>query len=55
MNAQVPPLEMALTRAGIACVRGQRFFERPGCAGRPTRRLPSACGLAAVETLEARA
>ena len=29
MNAQVPPLEAALTRAGIAFrVRGQRFFER---------------------------
>ena len=30
MNAQVPPLETALTKAGIAFrVRGQRFFARP--------------------------
>ena len=30
MNAQLPPIEAALTRAGIAFqVRGQRFFERP--------------------------
>lgn len=29
-NAQIPPIEASLTRAGIAFrVRGQRFFERP--------------------------
>ena len=45
MNAQVPPLEAALTRAGIAFrVRGQRFFERAEVreALRILRRLPAA-------------
>ena len=45
INAQVPPLEAALTKAGIAFrVRGQRFFERPEVreALRLLRRLPAA-------------
>ena len=44
INAQVPPLEAALTKAGIAFrVRGQRFFERPEVreALRLLRRLPA--------------
>ena len=44
MNAQVPPLEAGLTRAGIAFrVRGQRFFERADVRGaiRLLRRLPA--------------
>jgi DNA helicase-2/ATP-dependent DNA helicase PcrA len=56
INAQVPPIEAALTRAGIAFrVRGQRFFERPEVreALRLLRRLPAgARGRAAVEALE---
>jgi len=58
MNAQVPPLEAALTKAGIAFrVRGQRFFERAEVreALRLLRRLPVATrGLAVVDALEAR-
>ena len=58
INAQVPPIEAALTRAGIVFrVRGQRFFERPEVreALRLLRRLPaSARGRALVEELEAR-
>ncbi|HYN47430.1 MAG TPA: ATP-dependent DNA helicase UvrD2, partial [Candidatus Nanopelagicales bacterium] len=58
INAQVPPLEAALTRAGIAFrVRGQRFFERPEVreALRLLRRLPaSARGLGVADALEAR-
>jgi DNA helicase-2/ATP-dependent DNA helicase PcrA len=45
MNAQVPPLEAALTRAGIPFrVRGQRFFERREVreALRLLRRVPAA-------------
>jgi len=44
INAQVPPIEAALTRAGIAFrVRGQRFFERREVreALRLLRRLPA--------------
>jgi len=44
INAQVPPIEAALTRAGIVFrVRGQRFFERPEVreALRLLRRLPA--------------
>jgi DNA helicase-2/ATP-dependent DNA helicase PcrA len=58
INAQIPPIESALTRAGIAFrVRGQRFFERPEVreALRLLRRLPAtARGRAVVEALEAR-
>jgi DNA helicase-2/ATP-dependent DNA helicase PcrA len=58
MNAQVPPLEAALTRAGIAFrVRGQRFFERPEVrqALRIVGRLPAdAHGTALIDALEAR-
>ncbi len=58
MNAQVPPLEAALTKAGIAFrVRGQRFFERPEVreALRLLRRLPAGSrGPALIATLEAR-
>ena len=58
MNAQVPPLEAALTKAGIAFrVRGQRFFERPEVreALRLLRRLPAGTrGLDVVDALEAR-
>ena len=45
INAQIPPIEKALTLAGIAFrVRGQRFFERPEVkdALRLLRRLPAA-------------
>lgn len=56
VNAQIPPLEAALTRAGIPFqVRGQRFFERRDVreAVRLLRRVPaSARGAAAVEALE---
>src|SRR5450759_2090298 len=56
INAQVPPIEAALTRAGIAFrVRGQRFFERPEVrnALRLLRRLPEpARGRALIEALE---
>jgi DNA helicase-2/ATP-dependent DNA helicase PcrA len=56
VNAQVPPLEAALTKAGIAFrVRGQRFFERPEVreALRLLRRLPAAArGAAVVDALE---
>jgi DNA helicase-2/ATP-dependent DNA helicase PcrA len=58
MNAQVPPLESALTKAGIAFrVRGLRFFERPEvrAALRLLRRVPAATrGQALVDALEAR-
>ena len=58
INAQVPPIEAALTRAGIAFrVRGQRFFERPEVrqALRLVRRLPAAArGDGLVDALEAR-
>jgi DNA helicase-2/ATP-dependent DNA helicase PcrA len=58
MNAQIPPLEAALTKAGIAFrVRGQRFFERPEVreALRLLRRVPAGTrGQALVATLEAR-
>ena len=58
INAQVPPIEAALTHAGIAFrVRGQRFFERPEVreALRVVRRLPAdARGPALVAALEAR-
>ena len=58
MNAQIPPLEAALTKAGIAFrVRGQRFFERPEVrqALRLVRRLPPvARGTALVHALEGR-
>jgi len=58
INAQVPPLEAALTKAGIAFrVRGQRFFERPEVreALRLLRRLPAGSrGAALVGTLDAR-
>jgi DNA helicase-2/ATP-dependent DNA helicase PcrA len=43
INAKIPPIEAALTRAGIPFrVRGQRFFERPeiGEALRLLRRVP---------------
>jgi DNA helicase-2/ATP-dependent DNA helicase PcrA len=56
INAQVPPIEAALTRAGIAFrVRGQRFFERPEVRGalRLLRRVPeTARGRALIEALE---
>jgi DNA helicase-2/ATP-dependent DNA helicase PcrA len=56
VNAQVPPLEAALTKAGIAFrVRGQRFFERPEVreALRLLRRLPAAArGAEMVDALE---
>ena len=45
INAQVPPIEAALTKAGIPFrVRGQRFFERPEVREslRVLRRLPAA-------------
>lgn len=58
MNAQVPPLEEALTKAGIPFrVRGQRFFERREVreALRLLRRVPAtARGHEVVEALEAR-
>jgi DNA helicase-2/ATP-dependent DNA helicase PcrA len=58
INAQVPPLEAALTKAGIAFrVRGQRFFERPEVreALRLMRRLPAGTrGPAVADALEAR-
>jgi DNA helicase-2/ATP-dependent DNA helicase PcrA len=58
INAQIPPLEAALTRAGIAFrVRGQRFFERPEVreALRLLRPLPAAGrGAEVVDALEAR-
>ena len=58
MNAQVPPLETALTKAGVAFrVRGQRFFERPEVRGalRLLRRLPvEARGADVVDAFEAR-
>jgi DNA helicase-2/ATP-dependent DNA helicase PcrA len=58
MNAQVPPIEAALTKAGIAFrVRGQRFFERPEVrsALRLLRGLPTgARGAKAVDALEVR-
>ena len=58
INAQVPPLEAALTKAGIAFrVRGQRFFERPEVreALRLLRRLPAgARGSGVADALEAR-
>ncbi len=58
MNAQVPPLEAGLTKAGIAFrVRGQRFFERPDvrAAVRLLRRLPTdARGPAVAGAFEAR-
>ncbi len=57
MNAQVPPLEAALTRAGIAFrVRGQRFFERPEVRGalRLLRRVPAAArGREVADALDA--
>jgi DNA helicase-2/ATP-dependent DNA helicase PcrA len=58
MNAQVPRLEAALTRAGIAFrVRGQRFFERPEVREvlRILRRMPTSLRAAALlDELEAR-
>ena len=58
INAQVPPLEAALTKAGIAFrVRGQRFFERREVreALRLLRRLPAAArGPGVVDALEVR-
>ena len=58
MNAQVPPLEAGLTKAGIAFrVRGQRFFERPDvrAAVRLLRRLPAdARGPAVADAFEER-
>ena len=58
MNAQIPPLEAALTKAGIAFrVRGQRFFERPEVreALRLLRRVPARTrGPALVDALAAR-
>ncbi len=58
INAQVPPLEAALTKAGIAFrVRGQRFFERPEVrdALRLLRRLPAGVrGSDMVDAFEAR-
>ena len=58
MNAQVPPLEAALTKAGIAFrVRGQRFFERPEVrqALRFLQRAPAGTrGSAIVDALEVR-
>jgi DNA helicase-2/ATP-dependent DNA helicase PcrA len=58
INAQVPPLEAALTKAGIAFrVRGQRFFGRPEVreALRLLRRLPAAArGPEVADALEAR-
>ncbi len=58
MNAQVPPLEAALTKAGVAFrVRGQRFFERPEVrqALRLVRRVPAtARGSELVDALESR-
>ncbi len=58
MNAQVPPLEAGLTKAGIAFrVRGQRFFERPDvrAAVRLLRRLPAdARGPALADAFETR-
>ena len=56
MNAQLPPIEEALTRAGIAfTVRGQRFFDRREI--RDARQLlrrasPSATGPALAEAVE---
>ena len=58
VNAQVPPLEAAFTKAGIAFrVRGQRFFERREVreALRLLRRLPAAVrGQGMVDALEER-
>jgi DNA helicase-2/ATP-dependent DNA helicase PcrA len=57
MNSQVPPIEAALTRAGIPFrVRGQRFFERREVreALRLVRRIPAAArGADVVAALEA--
>lgn len=57
VNAQIPPIEAALTRASIAFqVRGQRFFERREVreAVRLLRRVPAtARGAAVVVALEA--
>jgi DNA helicase-2/ATP-dependent DNA helicase PcrA len=56
INAQLPPIEDALTRAGIAfTVRGQRFFDRREI--RDARQLlrrarPDACGAALVDAVE---
>jgi DNA helicase-2/ATP-dependent DNA helicase PcrA len=58
INAQVPPLEAALTKAGVAFrVRGQRFFERREVreALQILRRLPAgARGLDVADALEVR-
>jgi DNA helicase-2/ATP-dependent DNA helicase PcrA len=58
VNAQIPPLEAALTRAAIPFqVRGQRFFERREVreALRLLRRIPAgARGMEVVAALEAR-
>ncbi len=58
MNAQIPPIESALTRAGIGFrVRGRRFFERPEVrdALRLLGRLPaSSAGRELVRAFEAR-
>jgi DNA helicase-2/ATP-dependent DNA helicase PcrA len=58
MNAQIPPIEAALTKAGIAFrVRGQRFFARPEVrdAMRILRRVPAkARGREVVTAFEAR-
>jgi DNA helicase-2/ATP-dependent DNA helicase PcrA len=57
VNAQVPPIEAALTKAGIPFrVRGQRFFERPEvrAALRLQRGLPgTARGTEVADVLEA--
>jgi DNA helicase-2/ATP-dependent DNA helicase PcrA len=58
VNAQIPPLEAALTRAGVPFqVRGQRFFERREVreALRLLRRIPAAArGPEVVAALEGR-
>ncbi len=58
INAQIPAIEAALTKAGIAFrVRGQRFFERPEVrqALRLVRRIPAtARGPEVVDALEDR-
>jgi DNA helicase-2/ATP-dependent DNA helicase PcrA len=58
MNAQIPPIEAALTKAGIAFrVRGGRFFERPEVrsALRILRAMPaSARGREVVDAFESR-
>jgi len=51
LNAQVPPIEAALTRAGIPYrVRGQRFFQRPEvrAAVESLRRVPATVAGAAL-------